>query len=105
VPLVAALVMVVAVAALGIVAVGSAELRRARVDAVADVTALAAVHDRSTGAAAVAAGNGAALLRHEVRGDGSVQVDVRLHGATASAAAAAQGEAIPGDPDPGPGRR
>src|SRR4051794_33899719 len=60
-PLVAVFVAILAVALIGLSHLGAASVRRARADAIADVTALAAVHHGATGAASVAAAGGARL--------------------------------------------
>lgn len=104
-PFAAALVVIVAVAVLGLGQLGAAAVRRARVDAVADVSALAAAQYGTDAAAAVASASGASVVRNETRADGSVLVEVRQFGVTSSAAAAARGETISGDPDPGVPRR
>jgi hypothetical protein len=72
--------------ALGIAAVGDAAARRARVDAVADLTALAAVTGGDQGAALVASGNDAEL-RSLRRVDDLAVVTVAAGGAIGVAAA------------------
>lgn len=102
----AVLVLVVgALTATGLARLGAAELQRARAEALADVTALAAVQAGTEGASAVARANDATLRRAEVRADASVEVEIVRRGAVASATAAPRGEVMSGDPDPGVGRR
>jgi hypothetical protein len=96
---------VVAVCLLGLARVGTAAVQRARADAVADLTALAAVSAGATGAARVATASGAELVEHHPQPDGSVRVAIQLGAARASAAAAPIGDPLTSDPDPETGRR
>lgn len=87
-PALAVLVVVAAMTA-GLARVGEAAVTRARADAVADVTALAAVSGGEPVAARVADSSGAVLVEHRVRRDGSVVVVVRSGAVEAVAAAVA----------------
>ncbi|MHB1139767.1 MAG: hypothetical protein ACYC2O_12485 [Microthrixaceae bacterium] len=92
--------VVVAVAATGVVRVGDAALRRARVEAVADLTALAAVEGGPEAASAVATASGAHVVSVVAEPAGRVTIVVERAGVTARAAAAPLG-----DPVGGTGRR
>lgn len=78
---------VCAVAMVGITRAGTAATQRARVDAVADLVALAAVGGGDTGATDVASANGAVLV--EARGVGTVRTVVIRWGALGATASAA----------------
>lgn len=85
-PLMAALLAVVAVAALGLGRLGGAAIAAERAQSVADAAALAAAMDGPGAGRAVARANGATLLRQA--GDGATTVvSVERAGARASAAA------------------
>ncbi|MGB6059517.1 MAG: hypothetical protein WBF71_14765 [Microthrixaceae bacterium] len=90
VPLLAVVLLIAAALILGSARLGTAVVARARADSVADMVALAAVPGGREGACAVAAANGAQLVRHVGRADGSIMVEVRM-GAVAAVAAAAPG--------------
>ena len=103
-------VVVCAVALLGLTRVGDAAVRRARVDAIADLSALAAVVGGRTAAEDVATASGAAVSGFEQLDDLSIEVEVGFEGITGRAGAAARGEVLSGtevgsDPDPLTGRR
>jgi len=99
------LVAVGAMCVLGLSRLGGAVTLRARADAVADLTALAAVQAGREGAAEVARSSGAELREYQDRSDGAVSATVQLGAVRARAAAAPIGEPIASDPDPETGRR
>ena len=86
--LVAALLGVTALLAVGLGRLGGAAVTQARADAVADLTALAAVTGDAGGARRVAAAAGAAVLRIDAGPSGRRTVTVQLGPASAVAAAA-----------------
>jgi hypothetical protein len=108
---VVAVLVIVGVTLVGLARIGDATLRRARADALADVSALAAVHGGRSAAERVAAAGEGSLVGYRDGVEGAVQVTVELAGARAGAAAAPLGTplsstgAAPGDPDPATGRR
>jgi hypothetical protein len=110
-PTVVLVVLVAVLAVAGVARVGDASLRRARADAVADVTALAAVRGGRDAAVRVATASGAQLQSFRADADGTVTVRVERAGASAAAAAAPLGDLLVlgagshGDPEPGTGRR
>ena len=83
----AVVVLTVALAA-GVSRVGDAALRSARVDALADVSALAAVAGGATAASAVASAGGGRLVDHAAAAGERHVVVVELDGASGTAAAA-----------------
>ncbi len=85
-PVVATLLVVVAVLALGVVAVARAATERARAQAAADATALAGAQEGRAGAVTVARANDASLVAFRLVGD-DVAVVVRRHGVVARARA------------------
>ncbi len=85
--LVLAVVVSSAVLAAGVARVGDAAVRAARVDALADVGALAAVAGGSPAASAVVTAGGGRLVRHDDTTGGRQVVTVELEGASGSAAA------------------
>jgi len=85
--LVAALLGVTVLLVLGLGRLVAAAVDRARTDAVADLTALAAVTGGEDGAARVASVAGAEVVRLTVGTTGAATVVVRLGASTASAAA------------------
>ena len=90
-PLLLAVVVFVVVGTTGVARVSDAAVRRARVEAAADLVALAAVdgdHDRALTVARVV---GADLLGSRARDDGGVEVTLELDGVVAEAAAAPLG--------------
>lgn len=91
VPLMAALLLLASMLVLGAAKLGSAVVSRARADSIADVVALAAVPGGRGGATAVAAANGASIVNHQVRADGSTMIEIRLGQVSAKAAAADNG--------------
>jgi len=84
--LIGVLVVVVVIAA-ALIELGAEGTRRGRLQAVADLTALAAVHASDDGAG-VARRNGAAVVSIDRGGDGSVTVVVESDGRRAVASAA-----------------
>lgn len=90
----AALLVVVAAACLtvplaaGTARLGEAAHRRARVDAVADLAALAAVTGGTDAAAGLADDNGGRLVAATTAADGATVVEVELLGVRSRAAAA-----------------
>jgi hypothetical protein len=86
--LVAALLAVTALLALGLGRLGAAAVDRARVDAVADLVALAAVTGDADGARRVANAAGASVVSLADGPAGRRTVTVRLRGSTSVAAAA-----------------
>ena len=97
--LVAALLGVTALLAVGLGRLGGAAVGQARADAVADLTALAAVTGDAAGASRVAESAGAVVERVEAGPAGRRTVTVRLGPSTAVAAAAPAGDGqtvIPG---------
>jgi hypothetical protein len=108
---VVALVAIVGVALVGIARMGDAALRRARADALADVSALAAVQGGRSAAERVATAGDGSLIEYRDEPEGAVELSVELAGARAAAAAAPLGAPlspsgdVPGDPDPATGRR
>jgi len=104
-PIMASVLVVILVSTLGLARLGDAAVRRARVDSVADVVALAAVHDGRGGAERVASAAGGSVLEHRQAPDGSVQVLVGLGALSAAAAAAPLGAELDSGPEPTTGRR
>jgi len=86
--LVAALLAVTALLVLGLGRVGGAAVAQARVDAVADLVALAAVTGDAEGAQRVAAADGAVLVTVDGGPSGRWTVALQIAGATSTAAAA-----------------
>jgi hypothetical protein len=86
--LVAALLAVTALLALGLGRLGAAAVDRARADAVADLVALAAVTADEEGARRVAAASAATVVHLEGQPAGRRTVTVRIGRTTAVAAAA-----------------
>lgn len=86
--LVAALLGVTALLAVGLGRLGVAAVDRARVDAVADLVALSAVTGDEAGAAGVAAANRASVVTIEGNSEGRRVVTVRIGSSTSVAAAA-----------------
>ena len=94
--LVAALLGVTALLAVGLGRLGGAAVTQARADAVADLAALAAVTGDDAGARRVAVAAGAAVVQVDVGPAGRRTVTVRLGASTAVAAAspAADGRTV-----------
>lgn len=94
-----------AVCVVGLVHIGEASVSRARVDAVADVVALAGVGYGHLGAQQVAEASQASLVSFDQTGPTAVQVTVQLGGVRSTAAADALGAEFPdqlgnvGNPD------
>ncbi len=84
--LVLAVLLVVAAVALALVGLGAEGVQRGRLQAIADVTALAAAHGRDIGET-VAARNGVDLVDLREATDGSVTVTVAHDGRRATASA------------------
>lgn len=101
----AVFLVICVVTLIGLSRVGDAALRRERADALADVTALAAVQAGQDGASRVAAAAGARLGRVEQHADGTTLIELELQGVAARAAAAPLGAHLNGGPDLGTGRR
>ena len=104
-PIVAVVVVVVLVSMIGVDRLGDVSVRRARADAVADVAVLSAVQGGPDGAARVATANAASVADYTGASDGSVQIELRRDGVSATAAAAPLGAELPGGPDLVAGRR
>ena len=108
---VVAVLAIVGVTLLGVARIGDATLRRARADALADVSALAAVQGGRGAAERVAAAGEGTVVEYRDEAEGAVELSVELAGARAAAAAAplgaplSPGAAASGDPDPATGRR
>lgn len=93
--LVAALLGVMVLLALGLGRVGSAAVERAQADARADLTALAAVGGGADTADRVAASSGASVVRLTEAAGGGWTAVVRVGSTTASAAAAPGPPVVP----------
>jgi hypothetical protein len=85
--LVLALLVLSTVVVSGVARVGDGVLQRARLDALADMVALAAVSDDPDDPRSVTESVAAELVEVRVRADGAVEVTIRRHGLTATAAA------------------
>jgi hypothetical protein len=85
--LVVALLALSTVVVSGVARVGDGVLQRARLDALADMVALAAVSDDPDDPRSVAESAAAELVEVRVRADGAVEVTIRRHGLTTTAAA------------------
>ena len=94
--LVAALLGVTVLLVLGLGRLSAAAVDRARTDAVADLTALAAVTGGQAGAERVASAAGGEVVRLTLGTTGAATVVVRLGASTASAAAVPGPVVVPG---------
>ena len=104
-PLMLVICCLTAVCLVGLTHIGEASVSRARVDAVADVVALAGVGYGHLGAQQVAEASQASLVSFDQTGPTAVQVTVQLSGVRSTAAADALGAEFPdqlgtvGNPD------